>query len=48
MIIFNCFSPSVFQGDPRLMFARNDKVYWEFNDLLSDRCQIDRYVRDVV
>ena len=43
-----CFSFSVFQGDPRLMFARNDKVYWEFIDLLNDRHQIDRFIRYVV
>lgn len=37
------FSPSVFQGDPCLIFAGNDKVYWEYIDLLNDRHQIDRY-----
>ena len=26
------------------MFARNDKVYWEFIDLLNDRHQIDRQI----
>ena len=27
------------------MFACNDKVYWEFIDLLNDRHQIDRFIK---
>ncbi|KAL9965388.1 hypothetical protein ACROYT_G029183 [Oculina patagonica] len=30
------------EGDPRLIFAANDKVFWEFIDLLNDRYQVDR------
>ncbi|KAJ7333037.1 pseudouridine synthase [Desmophyllum pertusum] len=30
------------EGEPPLIFASNDKVYWEFIDLLNDRYQVDR------